>query len=175
MQEVADRELLRQYAHGDSHEAFEALAARHVNLVYSVGLRKTGNPAAAEEITQAVFIILARKARGLSEKIVLSGWLYHTARLTAVNYLRAEVRRARREQEAYMQTPGEESEPDLGAQIAPLIEEANAGETRRHGRGYRCCRSWGTGDLQPAVGVTAIPSGFRSSDRPTRRSSFAGS
>ena len=69
MQEAADRELLRQYVHRDSNEAFAALLARHVNMVYSVALRKTGNPQAAEEITQAVFIILARKARALSEKI----------------------------------------------------------------------------------------------------------
>ncbi len=124
MQEAADRELLRQYLHGDSHEAFAALLARHVNLVYSVGLRKTGSPQAAEEITQAVFIILAKKARGLSEKTVLSGWLYHTARLTAVNFLRSEMRRARREQEAYMQTLADETKPEIWPQIAPLIEDA---------------------------------------------------
>jgi RNA polymerase sigma factor (sigma-70 family) len=124
MQEVADRELLRQYVHGDSHEAFEALLERHVNLVYSVGLRKTGSPQAAEEITQAVFIILARKARKLSEKTVLPGWLYHTARLTAVNFIRGEMRRARREQEAYTQALGEETEPAVWPQIAPLVEDA---------------------------------------------------
>ena len=56
--EAADRELLQQYAHGNSNEAFAAWLARHVNMVYSVALRKTGNPQAAEEVTQAVFIVL---------------------------------------------------------------------------------------------------------------------
>ena len=124
MQEAADRELLRQYVDRDCNEAFAALLARHVNMVYSVALRKTGNPQAAEETTQAVFIILARKARGLSEQTVLSGWLYHTARLTAVNYLRAEMRRVRREQEAYMQSVGDDQEPEIWPQITPLIEDA---------------------------------------------------
>ena len=127
MQEAADRELLRQYVHRDSDEAFAALLARHVNMVYSVALRKTGNPQAAEEITQVVFIILARKARALSKKIVLSGWLYHTARLTAVNFLRTEMRRVRREQEAYMQSLANETEPEVWPQIAPLLEDAMAG------------------------------------------------
>jgi len=45
--------------------AFATLVARHVNKVYSVVLRHTGNPRQAEEITQAVFVILARKSRHL--------------------------------------------------------------------------------------------------------------
>ena len=126
MQEAADRELLRQYVYRDCDEAFAALLARYVNLVYSVALRRTGSPRAAEEITHAVFIILARKARGMSEQTVLSGWLYHTARLTAVNYLRTEMRRAHREQEAYMQSLANDTEPEVWPQIRPLIEDAMA-------------------------------------------------
>ena len=76
-------------------------------MVYSVALRKTGNPQAAEEVTQAVFIILAKKARALSKKTVLSGWLYQTARLTAANFLRAEIRRARREAGGLHAIPGQ--------------------------------------------------------------------
>ena len=48
--------------------AFTALVQRHVSLVYSSALRSIGNVHAAEEITQAVFIILARKAKGFSKK-----------------------------------------------------------------------------------------------------------
>ena len=117
-------ELLRAYVRHDSDEAFAALVTRHVNLVYSAAMRKTGHPDAAGEITQAVFILLARKARGLGRETVLSGWLYQTARLTAANYLRTEIRRARREQEAYMQSPVHETEAELWPQILPLLEDA---------------------------------------------------
>src|SRR6266853_212341 len=104
MQELNDIALLREYVDHDSEEAFATLVARHVNKVYSVALRHTRNPHQAEEITQAVFGILARKSRYLGRAVILSGWLYQTARLTAVTFVRSEVRRAHREQEAHMQT-----------------------------------------------------------------------
>src|SRR5580704_10249148 len=104
MPDATDMDLLRQYADRNSDTAFEALVSRHVNLVYSAALRKTGNLHAAEEITQAVFIILAQKAGRIPNKTILPSWLYQTARLTAANFLKREIRRVRREQEAYMQT-----------------------------------------------------------------------
>ena len=76
MQELDDNALLREYVERGSDEAFAALVTRHVNKVYSVALRHTGNPHSAEEITQAVFVILARKSRHLGRRVILSGWLY---------------------------------------------------------------------------------------------------
>ncbi len=64
MSELDDHDLLARYAWENSEAAFAALADRHVNLVYSVALRSIGNPHAAEEITQAVLIILANKVSG---------------------------------------------------------------------------------------------------------------
>ena len=134
MPETDDIQLLREFAERKSDAAFATLVTRYVNLVYCVGLRQTGNFHAAEEITQAVFIILARKAGSLGPKTVLSGWLYQTARLTAANYRRTELRRARREQEAYMQSVLNQTEPDVWAQIAPLLDDAmgKLGEKDRH-------------------------------------------
>src|ERR1039458_10168916 len=125
MHDATDMNLLRQYAGGNSDAAFAALVSRHVNLVYSAALRKTGNPHAAEEITQAVFIILAQKAGRIPGKTILPGWLYQTARLTASSFLRGEIRRVRREQEAYMQTVPHAVAPDeTWEQLAPLLEDA---------------------------------------------------
>ncbi|MSU58884.1 MAG: sigma-70 family RNA polymerase sigma factor [Pedosphaera sp.] len=126
MPKTDDIQLLREFAERQSEAAFSELARRHVNLVYSVALRLTGNSHHAEEITQAVFIILARKAGSLGRKTILSGWLYQTARLTAANFLRTERRRAFREQEAYMQSLSNEPGPDVWPQIAPLLDDAMA-------------------------------------------------
>lgn len=156
MQELADTELLRRYVELNSDEAFSTLVARHINLVYSAALRKTGNAHAAEEITQAVFIILAKKARGLRQEIVLSGWLYQTARLTAANYLRNEIRRAHREQEAYMQSLSEETESNLWRQIAPHLEDAmgQLGEKDRNAIALRFFQGKSFQELAIALGGT---------------------
>ena len=124
--QLDDMEMVRQFARSGSEEAFAELVRRHVNLVYSVAWRQLGNPHDAEEVAQAVFIILARKAADLREGTVLSGWLYQTARLTSANFQRAASRRRHREQEAYMQF-AEDSDPDVSWQrLSPLLEEAMA-------------------------------------------------
>jgi len=119
-----DLALLRDYARRNSEEAFAALVSRHVNLVYSVALRQVRDAHLAEEITQAVFIILARKAGALGPKTILSGWLCRTARYASANALTIQRRRQHREQEAYMQSLADETEPELWPQIAPLLETA---------------------------------------------------
>ncbi len=134
MPEPDDQQLLDEFAGANSEAAFAALVARYVNLVYSAALRFAGNPQAAEEISQAVFIILARKAAGLRRGVVLSGWLYQAARLTAANYVKHEIRRQRREQEAYMQSTLNASDAPAWEDVAPLLDEAmgRLGETDRN-------------------------------------------
>jgi RNA polymerase sigma factor (sigma-70 family) len=127
MTDAPDAVLLAEFARNDSEAAFAALVERHIGLVYSVALRHTANPQHAQDITQAVFIVLARKAGALGCKTVLPGWLYHTARLTAANFQRAEARRVRREQEAFMQSTPEESANDIiWRELSPQLDEAMA-------------------------------------------------
>ncbi len=158
MPEMDDIALLRQYAEGSSEAAFATLAEKYVNLVYSTALRSAGNTHAAEEITQAVFIILARKARGLSRRTVLSGWLYQTTRLTAANYLRGEIRRQQREQEAYMQSLLNESTSDADAwrQITPLLDHAmgRLGEKDRNAVVLRFFENKSLVDVGAALGAS---------------------
>ena len=128
MPSTDDIALLQSFVKENSEAAFATLVSRHIGLVYSAAFRQTGSAQIAEEITQAVFIILARKACSLGKGVVLSGWLYQTARLTAANYLRTEIRRACREQEAYMNALDNENETSADAdawqQIAPALESA---------------------------------------------------
>jgi DNA-directed RNA polymerase specialized sigma24 family protein len=82
MPDANDIALLREYAGRNSESAFADLVHRHINLVYSVALRFTGNCEDAQDATQAVFIILARKAATLNQRTILTGWLYETTRFT---------------------------------------------------------------------------------------------
>jgi len=134
MPEFTDHELLAEFARTESEDAFGALVTRYINLVYSAALRSTGNAHHAEEISQAVFVILARKAATLPARVVLSGWLYQTTRFTAANFMKAEIRRRQREQEAYMQSTLNDPGSETWQQIAPLLENAmgRLGETDRN-------------------------------------------
>lgn len=133
MPEADDHQLLAEFASAGSEPAFAALVARYVNLVYSTAFRSTGNAQNAEEITQTVFIILARKAETLSPGVVLSGWLYQTTRLTAANFMKSEFRRRRHQEEAAMQSLLNEPAETSWREIAPLLDEAmgRLGQTDR--------------------------------------------
>jgi len=125
MPDANDMELVRNYTRQNSESAFAELVRRHINLVYSVAMRFTGNPGDAEDVTQAVFILLARKAAGLSDRTALTGWLYETTRLTAAGFLRSQNRRRKWEQEACMQSNLNAPETDnLWRQLAPHLEAA---------------------------------------------------
>jgi RNA polymerase sigma factor (sigma-70 family) len=129
-----DMALVREYAARRSDQAFETLVARYVNLVFSTALRQTRDPHLAEDITQAVFIILAQKAGSLGARTILPAWLHRTAVFAAADALKSQRRRAQREQEAHMQSEIQSAEPDLEwHRISPQLDAAliQLGETDR--------------------------------------------
>ena len=63
-------ELLRRYADEGSQPAFGDLVRRTVDLVYAAALRQTGGDAhLAEDVTQGVFLALARRAGMLKSHV----------------------------------------------------------------------------------------------------------
>jgi RNA polymerase sigma factor (sigma-70 family) len=125
MPDAQDMDLVREFARHNSEAAFTELVRRHIALVYSVARRCTGNDGDAHDVTQAVFIILARKAAGLREHTLLTGWLYETTRFAAARLLRTNARRHTREQEAYMQSTFTEADTAaIWTQLSPHLEAA---------------------------------------------------
>ena len=119
-----DSQLLEEYVTRNSETAFQSLVSRYVNLVRSTALRQVRDTPLAEEVAQAVFILLARKASRLrhTKNLVLGGWLYRTTRFVAARALRGEMRRQRREQEAF-QMQQLSSADETWSRIAPLLDE----------------------------------------------------
>ena len=118
-----DRELVRDYVENGSEGAFQELLARHLDLVFATALRGLNDTGAAQEVTQNVFIALARKAPWLGGETSLTGWLHKTALLEVRQWWRGECRRRRREQAAVeLGTLMKEEDPQLKALAADLDE-----------------------------------------------------
>lgn len=95
-----DWSLLDRYAAGDP-AAFEPLVQRHLNLVYNTARRMLGGPGTeADDVTQAVFLLLSQRARRLSRRGVLAGWLYRATAFCCRNVRKTEGRRRRHAREA---------------------------------------------------------------------------
>jgi len=150
-----DMELVREYATRQSEPAFETLVTRYVNLVYSAAVRRVGDAHLAEEITQAVFILLARKAGSLGPQTILPSWLHRTAGFAASDALKIRRRRLQREQEAHMQTLSDTPENDEWLRIAPLLDAAvdRLGEKDRRAIVLRFFEQKSLNEVAVATGV----------------------
>jgi RNA polymerase sigma factor (sigma-70 family) len=152
----SDMELVGEYATRHSEQAFETLVTRHLSLVYSSALRQVRNPHLAEEITQAVFIILARKAGSLGPKTILPGWLYRTTRFTAARAMQKQSRRQHHDQEAYMQSNLEETPTEAAWQeLSPLLDETmeRLGQTDRDALVLRYLQNKSLREVGTALGL----------------------
>jgi RNA polymerase sigma factor (sigma-70 family) len=135
---MEDVDLLKAYVQNRSDSAFDELMRRHVDLVYTAARRCVVDAHLAEDVTQAVFIVLSRKAAALKHDVILPAWLLHVTRLTASNALRQRKNQVRIERKAASMSPERTAPPpsdEMGdatcatgaARLAPLLDDAIAG------------------------------------------------
>ena len=125
MNAQTDQQLLEAYAGNHSEPAFAELVRRHIDLVYSAAQRMVCDAHLAEDVTQSVFVALARNARQLTQHPVLSGWLHRTTQNLAANAVRTNIRRQTREQEAVVMNELLAAEPEANWEhIAPHLDAA---------------------------------------------------
>src|SRR4051794_39634574 len=149
-----DGELLKRYVAAGSEEAFRLLVERNLPLVYSAALRKTGNSSMAEDVSQVVFIILAKKAHELSKETILAGWLHRTTYHVTMKALVREFRRRQREEKAVqMQNLDQDGEWE---RLAPVLDDALAelAEAERSAIVLRYFQNRSFRDVGKALGVS---------------------
>lgn len=112
-----DHELLRAFLDRRDERAFALIVDRYIGLVYNAALRQLrGDAHQAEDVTQAVFILLARKADTIQDRQVLAGWLINAARLCARSAARDDANRTRRESKAAAMAAHVKDDQQSGAQ-----------------------------------------------------------
>jgi RNA polymerase sigma factor (sigma-70 family) len=133
MRETDDRELLREYISSRSAAAFEELVRRNADMVYSAARRQMGEGHLAEDVTQAVFLLLAQKASRISAGV--AGWLIGVTYNACRNARRIAARRAFHERRAWkMKLAEASSDHEIGwNEYAPMVDAAMS----RLGRGDR--------------------------------------
>ncbi|MGD0767710.1 MAG: sigma-70 family RNA polymerase sigma factor [Tepidisphaeraceae bacterium] len=142
---MQDRELLVKFAQSRSQDAFAELVRRYMDSVYSAARRQVRDSQFAEDVAQAVFIILARKAHSLKYRESLAGWIMKTTHLACLDALKSESRRRRHEERAAllnqsrmeqaMSSPIEEIAPDLDRAMSHLAESDRSAVTLRYLQG----------------------------------------
>jgi RNA polymerase sigma factor (sigma-70 family) len=118
-----DLELLARYNRQHAEDAFAELVRRYLELVFTAAVRQVRSTQLAEEVAQSVFSDLAGQAHRFAPDTILSAWLYQVTRRTAIDVVRREARRQRREQVATELSAMNTSDADW-TRIEPLLDEA---------------------------------------------------
>jgi RNA polymerase sigma factor (sigma-70 family) len=159
-----DLELLRRFVHGSSQEAFAELVRRHIAWVSAAARRRVGGDAhLADEVAQAVFILLAKKSKSLAaaRDVTLSPWLFQALRYCSLEALRTRRRQVTRDQQAgeimrQQQSRSTEPQPSAWLDLAPQLDElvGQLGGTDRRAVLLRFYEQQTFGDVGRALGVS---------------------
>src|SRR5437870_11219228 len=103
--EAPDAQLLEWFARGHEEAPFAALVRRHGPMVWGVSRRVLPHVHDAEDVFQASFLLLARKAASIRKAASVGSWLHGVAHRLALKLRLQQARRQAREKRAANMRP----------------------------------------------------------------------
>lgn len=127
---ATDHELLAEFVQTRSESAFHAIVERNIDHAHSVAFRVTSDVGIAEDVVQGLFIKLAREAPRLPKGVPLQSWLHTKVRALAIDAVRSEEARRRRQQKyadsSIMNTAEKELWSEIEAVLDGVIDKLNS-------------------------------------------------
>lgn len=120
-----DTELLAALRNGGREDAFRTLVERHLGLVFGLAMRRTGQRALAEDISQNVFAALAKRASKLRAEPTIAGWLHRATMIECADALRRESAHGRK-LAAFSEHTARQPGRSVWSEALPLLDEAIA-------------------------------------------------
>jgi RNA polymerase sigma factor (sigma-70 family) len=121
---TSDRECLESWARHRDADGLQTLVERYLVFVHSSALRRMGDAAQAAEVTRAVFLVLARRARRLEKKTVLADWLFHVTAFACRKLKRKGRLRRLRQWVSRKPRPALPPDATLWTRLAPQMDRA---------------------------------------------------
>jgi RNA polymerase sigma factor (sigma-70 family) len=117
-----DSELLAQFVSEQEEAAFEALVRRHGPMVLRVGRRVLSNPHDADDVFQATFLTLARRAASIRKQQSVAAWLYGVAYRIAIKARAEAARRQARQKPRPVTSPPDPLSALTGRELCELLD-----------------------------------------------------
>src|SRR3954466_7840544 len=121
---ATDFALLDRFATSGDEEAFAEIVRRYAGIVYATSYRVTQDRGRAEDVAQEVFFRLLRKPQSVSQS--LGGWLHQCATRLALDDVRSESARRKREANRRIELPDDDTQATTWTEISPHVDEALA-------------------------------------------------
>ncbi len=119
---LSDRELLRRFTQERDEAAFATLVRRHGPLVLRVGHHILHNAHDAEDVFQATFLVLARKAASRQWHESVGPWLHRVAYRLALKVRAAGARRFSEQQHATEHTSADPLAVVTGRELCGAVD-----------------------------------------------------
>ncbi len=119
----SDGDLLSEVVSDGSEAAFEELVRRHGSLVLNQCLRLLSDRQEAEDATQAVFLVLWKKANSLRKQSTVAAWLHRVTRNVCRNAQRSRSARKVNERKATEMNQRHVSETARWDEIKEVLDD----------------------------------------------------